>query len=229
MAHWYNSTTKTYIIAVSKIFSDLHIKRFDDSNVEVKDIKVPLVYASKNKLSYILQKASNSDSISTVLPIIGFNIESLEYDPNRKMNSLNEIRLTEDEYILEGVPYNYNFSVNIKTKYQDDMWQILEQLLYYFKPAVTLNVKEFPNTNRDLIIKLTSTDLNFENNYDQDTSRELTTSLQLELKGFVYPSSSLDKPIYNIDVNFINNLNAEIVNISHDFIDPDAVTTITES
>ena len=51
MNHFYHKITRTYIIAFSKLFSAIHIKRFDGDDTEIKDIKVPLVYASKSKLS----------------------------------------------------------------------------------------------------------------------------------------------------------------------------------
>jgi len=242
MSYFYNGTTKSYIIAFSKLFSDVHIKRVDAVDTEVKDVKVPLVYASKQKLSYKLQNVD--DSISIVLPVIGFNIESIEYDPVRKLNSLNEIRVNDSQYVFEGLPYNYNFSVTIKTKYQDDMWQILEQVLYYFKPGTSLNVKELPfsTDNRDILVNLLGTDLNFETNYGEQESRELEANLQFALKGYIYPSVSDDKIINEINIDFVNKLDIEILSLSHDFInpdniivninhkfvDPDIVTNITE-
>jgi hypothetical protein len=230
MAHWYHSGTKTYIVAFAKIFSDIHIKRIDAGDVEVKDIKVPLVYASKNKLSYQLAQNADTSSTSIVLPVIGFNIESLEFDPVRKLNSLNSRTVGQDQSIYEGIPYNYNFSVNIKSKYQDDLWQMLEQILYYFKPDTFLDVKELPFADyvRDVKVILESTDLNMENEYDQDSSREVGATLNFILQGFIYPPTTADTVIHHVDVNFINNLDLQIVNLTHDWMDPNIVTTLTE-
>lgn len=232
MNHWYNGIAKTYIVAFSKLFSDIHVKRIDAGDQEVKDIKVPLIYASKQKLSYLLQ--NTEDKISLVLPAISFNIESIEYDPTRKLNSLNEVRVNDSQFIFEGIPYNFNFSVTIKSKYQDDLWQILEQALYYFKPGTSLNVKELPfsTDDRDVLVSLLSTDLNFESDFGEEESRELEANLQFVLKGHIYPSVSDDKIIEHVDVDFINKLDEQIANISHDFIGPsqnDVETIITEN
>ena len=233
MAHFYNNITKTYIVAFSKLFSDIHVKRINSVDVEIKDLKVPLIYASKNKLSYMLQRNTESSDAALVLPAIGFIIEGMEFDPQRKMNSLNQITVEEGQSIYEGMPWNYNFSLTIKTKYQDDYWQIIEQVLYYFKPDVSLDVKELPHTDyvRDVQVTLVGVSLNNELEMDQESSRSFEANLDFVLKGFIYPSFMVDSVIEHIDIDFINKLDNDILNISHDWIGPtkdDVVTTITE-
>ena len=231
MAHWYHGITKVYIIAFSKLFSDIHIHRVNAADATIKDIKVPLVYASKNKLSYVLQQNPETASASIVLPVIGFNIEGLAFNPQRKLNSLNQLQVDDGKSMYEGLPYDYQMSVSIRTKYQDDLWQILEQALYYFKPDVSLDVKELTYTGfaRDVMVTLNGVNFNneLELNQAEESSRHFEADLDLTLKGYIYPSETDDKIIEHIDVNFINDLNNQILNISHDFIDPDIITTKT--
>lgn len=231
MAHWYHGITKVYIIAFSKLFSDIHIHRVDSGDATVRDIKVPLVYASKNKLSYVLQQNPDTTAASIVLPVIGFNIEGLQFNPQRKLNSLNQLQVDPDNSIYEGLPYDYQLSVSIRTKYQDDLWQVLEQVLYYFKPDVSLDVKElaYGDFARDVMVTLNG--VSFQNELEmsqsEESSRHFEADLDLTLKGYIYPNAATDKIIEHTDVNFINKLNEQIVNISHDFIDPDIITTKT--
>jgi hypothetical protein len=230
--YFYNATTKVYIIAFSKLFSGLHVKRYDSDDNETKDIKVPLVYATKNKISYELQKNPDSSTASIVLPVIGFNIDGLSFAPQRKLSSLNSMTVDTEQSMYEGVPYDYQFTVNIRTKYQDDLWQILEQVLYLFKPDISLDVKElsYPDYSRDVQVVLNST--SFENELEltqePESQRGFIATLDLTLKGFVYPSVMNDTLIEHIDVNLNNELDKLMVNISHDWIPPDIVTTITE-
>ena len=233
MAYFYNQSTRTYIVAFSKLLSNIHVKRIDSADQEIKDLKVPLVYASKNKLSYMLQRNPDSDAASLVLPAIGFVIGGLQFDPQRKMSSLNQITVEPERSIYEGMPWNYSFQVTIKTKYQDDFWQILEQILYYFKPDVTLDVKELAYADyvRDVQVTLLGADLNNELEMDQESQRSFEANLDFVLKGYIYPSAMDDHLIEHVDVDFINNLNEEILNISHDWVGPeltDVTTTITE-
>jgi hypothetical protein len=232
MPYFYNGTTKVYIIAFAKLFSDIHVHRLDGADQVVKDIKVPLLYASKNKISYALQGNENSSTAAIVLPVIGFNIEGLVFSPQRKLNSLNNMIVDDGKSMYEGVPFDYNFTVNIRTKYQDDMWQILEQVLYYFKPDVSLDVKELSHPDFARDVQVTLNGVSFENELElsqaEESQRDFIASLDLVLKGYVYPSESTDTIIEHIDVNLENKINALIANISHDFVDPNIITTITE-
>jgi hypothetical protein len=234
--YWYNETTKNYIIAISKLFSDIHVKRVNDSDVEIKDIKVPLVYASKRKINYKLNRNPNTESASLVLPVIGFNLENINYNSNRKLNSINKIPTSSSQYVFEGVPYDYTFDITIKTKYQDDMFQIVEQLLYQFKPEVNLNIKEIPSLNisRDCKIKLNDVNLNFETELTQaeDSIRELEASLNITLEGFVYPMIKDSVFIYEVinDIKEYEYLGQEeqeiLTRITHTWQDPDIITVI---
>jgi len=237
MTHFYNSTTKTYIIAISRIFSDIHVKRYTSARVASKDIKVPLIYAPKRKVSQVLQQTADTASAGLVLPAMSFYIEGMQFDSERKMNSLNEVSVSSTSTMYEGIPYTYDFNFRIRTKYQDDYWQILEQVLYLFKPELSLDVKELnPHSSsylRDVMVTLESValDNDLELTQDEDSSREFNASLSCLLKGYVYPPVIEDENrIEHIDVNFINDIDAELENISHDWVGPDdddIETTIT--
>ena len=232
MAFINNQTTKKYIIAFSKLFSDIHVKRYNSAGAEVKDIKVPLLYASKRKISYLLQQNADASSAGIVLPIMSFHIDGMTFDAERKMNSLNEIIVDTDETLYEGMPYNYDISLTLRTKYQEDYWQIVEQLLYLFKPELTLDVKEldFPDFVRDVMVTLEGITLEneIEMTQDEDSTRNMQANLNFKLKGYIYPDSSTDKIIEHIDSNLINKLDKLIANIAIDWNDPDIDTTITE-
>ncbi len=231
MDYFYNGITKTYIIGFSKLFSNVFVKRTNSSDQVIKTIKVPIIFASKSKLSYLLQANDSTGSARLVTPVISFNIEGLEFAPDRNISSLNDITVDDNESMYEGIPYNYNFSVNIRTKYQDDYWQILEQVLYLFKPDITLDVKElpYPDYVRDITINLNSVALDNELDMtqDEDSSRGFIASLEFTLRGFIYPASTTDKIIEHIEVNMTDSLDHIMTTINHDFIDPDIITTIT--
>ncbi len=233
MAYWYHNIVRTYIIVISKIFSDINVKRLDDDDNEIKNIKVPLIYASKNKISYMLTQKDDVGASSLILPVIGFIITGLQYDPVRKMNSLNTINVEDGKYMFEGIPYNFNFEVTVRTKYQNDFWQILEQILYFFKPDLNFDVKELPYLNFIRDVNIVLNDVSLENELEltreEESFRNFQATLSLTLKGFIYPSDLPESLIEHIDVNFQNEQDKIIANISHDWHDPNIVTTITEN
>ena len=233
MAYLYNRSTAIYIVAFSRLFSDIHVKRYDSLGTEVKDIKVPLVYASKRKMSYMMQQNPDAKSAGLVLPAIGFNIDGITFSAERKMNSLNELQVSPTNSLFEGIPYDYNIELTVRTKYQDDYWQIIEQILYLFKPELSLSVKEldYSDFNRDVMVTLESVSL--EDDLEMDQSEESIRSFRagfgFKLKGYIYPASTPDSIIEHVDVNMYTDvdLTNDIVNISHDWISPNPETTIT--
>ena len=233
LTHYYNASTKTYIAAFSKLFSGVHVKRYTSAGVEVKDIKVPLVYASKRKISYLLNQNTTSEPASIVLPVIGFNIVAIDFDSERRLNPLNEHSVSSTESIYEGMPWNYNIEVTVRTKYQEDYWQIIEQLLYLFKPEVTLDIKElsaYPTWIRDTMVTLESISVenDTELSQDEDDVRDFRATMSFLLKGIIYPASTADSLIEHIDVNFINDIDETIAQVAWDWVSPDEVLTITE-
>ena len=82
------------------------------------------------------------------LPRIGFEIQNLSYDPNRKLNRVqkfkkvkgaNDDRL-DTQYM--PVPYNLNIQLYVMAKESDDALQIVEQILPYFQPDYTLTIND---------------------------------------------------------------------------------------
>ena len=77
--HFYFDTIKTYIIAMSHIFDNIHVIRSDSAGIDVKNIKVPLTYSGKTKLFYKLQQDQDRN-VSTILPRISFMFDRMERD-----------------------------------------------------------------------------------------------------------------------------------------------------
>lgn len=209
MSYWYHQTTKQYIIAVSKLFSNIHVKRKDAEGTELKDVKVPLMYATKRKLTNQLQHNLEADGVSVIYPAMAFYITSLEMSPQRKLSTSNEIVVDENRYVYEAVPYDYNFEVTIQTKYQDDFWQIVEQVLYYFKPDISLDIIELPELGitRDVLITLEGFDIETPEELDADaeSSRYFEATLSLNLQGAIYPPVKDNVFIYDVIANVRDN------------------------
>jgi len=212
--HWYFNTIKTYIIAMSHIFSDVHVNRLDSDGVVVKDIKVPMTYAGKTKLFYKLQRDSEIDKkISTILPRISFLFDSMKRDSTRSTVYSNTLTITTDgiteDFQYNPIPYDFNFSATIWSKYTDDILQIIEQLCSFFDPDFTVTVHEIPSLNitKDISIMLNDINVQTENEFD-DEDRIMTADLDLTLKGYIYKPITNENVIKHIIVN-MNNMDTQ--------------------
>jgi hypothetical protein len=191
-------------------FSTANAINAGDTYKLVKTINVPITYAQKNKLSYLLQRKEEEDGgdrISTSLPRIGFILSSITRDSTRGLNRVNRIVANESggtqDIIYVGIPYNFTFEATIWTKQYDDLIQIIEQMLPIFSPDVAVTVKEIPSLNitRDVHITMDSGDLNIQADYDETSWRTTMMDFSFNLAGWLYPNLTTEEVIQTIFVN----------------------------
>lgn len=229
---FYHSTIKKYTMIVGTLFNNIHIQKFDENDVSIETIKVPLAYGPKDKmLRRIFEDSSITDDtkIRMTLPRISFELVSMTYDAVRKRNTQNRIREKRAdsegrEFQYERVPYNFNYSVSLMTKYYEDSLQMVEQILPYFQPDVSVTVKDVPAFTNDLTNEAMTTDIpiTLENitkedewEGDYETVRSISWNLDLVLKGYIYKPISKSEIILNADTNLFVNFDVldEAVNI----------------
>lgn len=231
---FYFEILRKYILAFGAIFSDIHVLRKDNSNVTVKDIRVPITFASKSKMSYMINSKQSQyngrTGISTILPRMSFVISSLQRDSQRKLSSLNTTNVvssndSQEQLTYSGIPYNISFTLSIWVKNLSDLFQIIEQALTFFQPDYTITIKEIPSLGiqRDIPVVLGGTNFNFQTEFDEASWRELTADIEFTLKGWLYPPIKNEKIINLINVNLKNNNNIKDVVIRHDYDNLDEV------
>jgi hypothetical protein len=91
----------------------------------------------------------------------------------------------------------------ITTKNLTDLLQIIEQILPHFTPSIDVKVKDSPDLNIETNCKITlmSSDLQMVLEGDIETSDELEVTLNFEVEGYLYKSSTEAKVIHTVDVS----------------------------
>ena len=125
---------------------------------------------------------------------MSFEIGQLGYDSARKSSTLQTFNTTvgpnnTPRQLYMPVPYNLPFQLTIATKYNDDMFQIVEQILPYFRPEfnLTINLSSTLGEKRDVPLVLQSISP-FQDDYEGnfDTRRFITTTLNFVAKIFFF-------------------------------------------
>jgi len=85
-------------------------------------------------------------------------------------------------------PYDLEFTLNIMTKYTEDGTKILEQILPYFKPDVTVSVKMIDTMDFYVDIPVILNSVSTEDTYESDfqTRRVLTWTLNFTMKAYYF-------------------------------------------
>lgn len=210
---WSHDTLRKYIIVFGTLFNDIYINRTNSSGEIVQTLKVPLTYGPKEKvLARLEQNPTMSNQVGIVLPRISFELTSMEYDPTRKLNTLNKLTKqsstagTDDEvkYQYQPVPYDMQFEMNILVKNSEDGTRIVEQIIPYFTPDFTVSVNLMPEVDaaRDVPVILNS--ITHQDNYEGsfEERRSMIWTLTFTLKGWLYGPTKKSKLIKLAETTF---------------------------
>jgi hypothetical protein len=187
---FYWGTIRKSIVAFGNMFNNITVEHKDSLGTVIESIRVPLSYSPKQKFLTKIRQQPNIDTqnIQIVLPRMGFEMVSLDYDPNRKISPIQQSRTIDSSTTANSqyapTPYNLNMLLYIYAKNQDDGLQIIEQILPYFNPDYNLTIKAIPDLDikNDLPILLNS--IGFQDDYEGDmtTRRSVIWSLNFIMK-----------------------------------------------
>ena len=213
---FYNETIRNTVVGFGSLFNEIYVVRKDNSGNETSRFKVPITYAPKEKFIRMLNEYSglkgstNERDISTILPRIGFNIEAINYDAERKRNTLskrysassvsNQIKTEYAE-----VPYAVDFFLTVAARSMEDSLQIIEQILAYFTPEFTVTMNFTDSRNRidvPIVLSSVASEIDFEG--DSSTQRSIIFNLAFTARTYVYGPTKESKVITKVDTTFFN-------------------------
>lgn len=192
---FYFSIIRKYITLFGSLFSEIQITRTDSGGVLQDLMIVPITYGPKDKMLTRINQDPNIDRPSALtLPIMSFEINGIQYDSSRKLNTVNRISLTNPEntaqknYTYSPVPYNIDFILSIYVKNSEDGTKIIEQILPYFTPDWTSTVHLIPELNLVLDVPVILNTVELSDLYEGqfEARRVLIWTLNFTLKGQIY-------------------------------------------
>lgn len=210
--HFYNRTIRKIVVAFGTLFNDIVLVRYNKAGTEEYErTRVPLSYGAKEKyLTRLTSDPSLTKSINVYVPRISFDLVGISYDPSRKFNTLNRNYAvnSQDGTVsaqYSGIPYNFDFDLNIFVRNTEDGTQILEQILPFFTPDFTVTVDLMPKIGRkyDMPVVLNSVTPEIDYEGDMSTTRMIIWNLNFTVKGYIFPSA-------NPNINMIKSANTNV-------------------
>lgn len=203
---YYNESIRKLVTAFGALFNSIYIIRKDENQQITEKLRVPLMYGPKEKFIYRLKnesQISDETHVQTTLPLMGFDMTSIMYDVNRKINRLTR-KVQQGRSSYSEVPYNISFGLYVFTRNIDDNLQIVEQILPYFAPEfmISINIDElYPSVDIPIILNSVAMNEDYEGSYD--VRRSVTSLFDFTVKGYVYnkfcePTTGIIK---NIDLD----------------------------
>ena len=219
---FYHSLVRKSVVTFGTLFNNIYIER-SATGTETQKIKVPLSYASKERMFYRLNiNASEPKYYATqiVLPRMSFAITSIAYDAERKRNIISKRYAEKDDqkikYHHSEVPYNIGFSLYIYVKNVDDGLQIVEQILPFFNPQFNITIKPdiLGDVNELLDIPIVLNQISptevYEGILKDDPSRVVVWELAFSAKIALYGPVHTSGLIKTADINIFDNIEGSL-------------------
>jgi len=208
---------QTLIEQFIEAFNDVVIKRYnkDKELIEGSDINVKYIYAPKQR---IIETLTNPAPGGITLPAVAVNMTSIRRDNERIVNKINGYNLPYTfsgefdvtrylKHIPSPVPINIGINMNIFTKYQSDMDQIISNFLPYCDPYIIISWRMPIPENEQNVYEL-RTEILFNNDIqltypDTLAGNQLfrcSASCSFVIKGWVFKAQEDNLPrIFYID------------------------------
>lgn len=216
--YFYHQNVRKTIIAFGNLFNNITIKHQDADNNDYSEIRVPLAYGPTQKfLARLEQQADLNKPVAITLPRMSFEMNSLKYDSSRKTTATQSFKaVTNDSKIKKvymPVPYSIGFELNIMSKLNDDVLQIIEQILPFFQPAFTVTIDMVDTIGEKKDIPIVLDDISFRDDYEGDfsTRRILLYTLQFTAKTYLFGpiSDSTDSLIRKVQVDMYSSTDVQ--------------------
>ena len=189
----YNRIIRKTIIGFGDLFDKITLVKYNPDNTESERVLVPISYAPKER--YVMRLEDDPDldkKVQMALPRMSFEMVSMDYDANRKLNTnVKNFAQTATGLLSQynPVPYNFDFNLYLYTRNIEDAHQIIEHIIPYFTPDYTikLNLISEMNAIREIPIILNNAnhEIIYEGPREQET-RMIIWTLNFTVKGFIF-------------------------------------------
>lgn len=220
LEYYYHSTVRKVVVGFASLFNDIYVSRKGQSGAETERIRVPLAYGPQQKFLRRLDRIGTDFDqqavrLETYLPRMSFEINSLQYDSARKLNSIQQTvgyNASADNKLkrrYERVPYNMQLTVGVMTKTMDDCLQIVEQVLPYFTPEYVFTIKAIDGLDTDVDVPIVISSVSLtegdDGSYGDYSTRKINfANMAFQAKMYLYGPVKTVPVITQAQVNFFD-------------------------
>lgn len=220
--NFYHGTIRKMMVAFVSMFDNINIT-LDNG----KNIRVPIHYANRSKFLEVLQQDSDKLQAvkNTTVPIMGYEMTSLALASERMTNVMNKIteniiKTDSKKYTYNRVPYDINFELYVATNRLEDSFKIVEQIIPFFTPELSMKVVDSNelNVKSNVTFTLNAVSFSVETEGSLDDRRIILWQLSFTAKTFLYQDIKSANLINNITINIDDFDSNRLTTITGDYI-----------
>lgn len=150
----YHSAIRTVTVIFGSLFNNIYVRKYDTKgNTVLEKRKVPIIFSDKSQyatwIENKMRRPDNRTQVGIRLPRLSYELNGLSPDPQRQVNpylyKTGAPIKTDSPYAYKTqspAAYEFNFTLSLWANDMETSIQVLESILPYFKPEVSVKVKE---------------------------------------------------------------------------------------
>lgn len=209
--HFYHNLIRKYVTVMGAIVDGIDVVRYKTDGTEEQRVRIPVSYSPKEKwIRRITEDPSLNRQPGMTLPRIGFEMTGMMYAPERKVSQNRYFAFVDEDNgnsmhkMYTAVPYDFTFNVYVQTKTQDEMFQVIEQIVPFFQPDYTVEMRGLSSPEIKWDIPITLDALQTSDNYDGEIEdrRMIITTFEFIMKGYLFGPTRKAGVIKHVDLEF---------------------------
>lgn len=227
----YRSALRTVTIIFGSLFNKLYIRRYNPDgsiNTDSEPRLVPITFSPKEQyyvwLANTMRRPDNGTKVGIRLPRLSYELTGFAPDPQRQVNPYlyNSGKPIPDPYspfayrVQSPAAYSFNFTLSLWANDMDTSIQVLENILPYFKPEVSVKIKEQEDIPIVNDVHVIFNGISKQDNYTEGF--EVNRFIQWDMEFTVYSNiwtPTVDGKIITevtVDINDQNFVSPDIIN-----------------
>lgn len=220
IADLYKSAIRTVTIVFGSLFNDIYIRKYNtDGTISDERRKVPLTFSSKEQyyvwIANTMRRPDTGTKVGIRLPRLSYELTGFAPDPQRQVNPYlykTGAPIKSDSpysYRAESpAAYEFNFTLTLWANDMDASIQVLESILPYFKPEVSVKVKEQEKLPIFNDIQVVFKGISKQDNYEEgfEVNRFIQWDMEFSVYSNIWAPTTDGKIITEIEID-INDKN----------------------
>jgi hypothetical protein len=133
---YYNKNIKSMLIGFLNLFPQMKVKTFNSTTgLPESEMTVPILFGPIERSSYINSRGETVQR-TVQMPLLHFELTGMEIDKTRAFAMKTEHMQGERSGVqynnLMPMPWNFSITMNVYSKYQEELFQLIEQIVPMF-------------------------------------------------------------------------------------------------
>lgn len=224
----YKSAIRTVTVVFGSLFNNIYVRKYDNTGAVIKGSKrhVPLTFSPKEQyyvwINATMQRPDDGTKVGISMPRLSYDLTGFGPDPTRQVqpylyktgapmpDSTNPYAKREQS----PAAYSFNFALTLWSNDMDTSIQVLESILPYFKPEISVKIKEQDSLPIVNDVHVVFNDISKQDNYTEgfEVNRFIEWDMNFTLYSNIWTPAVNSNLITTAEISLLDDKNISLLN-----------------